>query len=158
MIDQVAAWWRARTGRERLLLQVCAAIAFGVVLPLSLYQASESYRKRSAAALEGAQAIAADVKQVAASSGKAQTPLPENDGTLRGVAFAAAEAHGLSVARAEPMGADRLRLAFTPARSLLMYQWFDTVTRRGYYISKSAMTRAGDGDLVAGEFEIAKSQ
>jgi type II secretory pathway component PulM len=158
MIDQMAAWWRARTGRERILLQTCAAVAFGLVLPLSLFQASDTYRKRSAAALESAQAIATDVKKVAASGAQAQTPVPENDGSMRGVAFAAAQAHGLTVARAEAIAADRLRLAFAPARSLLMYQWFETVTRRGYFISKSTMTRAGDGDLVSGEFEIAKSQ
>jgi type II secretory pathway component PulM len=158
MMDQTAAWWRARTTRERLLLQASAILAFGVLLPLSAFQTANAYRVEARAALQDAQGLAADVKRIAAASAQGAPPMPENDGTVRGIAFAAAQAHGLTVARVEPAGPDRVKIAFTPAQSVLVYRWFDTVTRRGLFISASSMTRAGEGGLVTAEFDVARSQ
>lgn len=147
----VASWWRMRTERERTLLRVVLIVAFGVLLPFALYQGAAHYRAAAAADIAGAREIAANVARIAAAGPVTAGP---TEGALRAIAVAAAEAGGLSIARAEPMG-DRLRLVLEPADSLRVYQWMEAIGRRGVFINRTSMVRAGDTDLVVAEFELA---
>jgi type II secretory pathway component PulM len=157
MIDQLAAWWRARTAREQLLLRGLIGLVFVVLLPLGAFQLASSYRASAAADLAAAQSLSAEVKRLENATARAGPPLPQNDGSLQGLAFAAAKAHGLTIARVEPAGPERVRVIFEPAASTLIYRWFDAVARRGVAVSRSAIIRAGEGDLVTGEFELTRA-
>jgi type II secretory pathway component PulM len=155
MIQLLIAFWRARTPRERRLLQGAAILVFGVLAPLWAYQSASAYRAHAAAALASARAVQGDVRRLAAAG--AGVPLQEiaSDGTLRGLAVALARANGLTVSRIEPAGPDRIRLALAPADSRKVYRWIDAVSRRGAAVEQTTMRRSGEGDEVIAEFEIA---
>jgi type II secretory pathway component PulM len=157
MIDQWGAWWRARTAREQLLLRGLFVFVFVILAPLAAFQLASSYRASAAADLAGAENLAGQVQSLAKASGRSGPALPQNDGSLQGLAFAAAQAHGLTIARVEPAGPERIRVIFEPAASTLVYRWFDTMVRRGVSVVRSAIVRAGEGDLVVGEFDLSRT-
>jgi type II secretory pathway component PulM len=154
MILQLIAFWRARTPRERRLLQAAAVLIFGVLGPLWAYQAAASYRAQSAAALAGAREVQANVRRLAAADRTHALPPIPTDGTLRGLVLALAQAEGLTLTRIEPAGPDRLRVTFEPADSIKLYRWIDAVSRRGAAVEQTTMRRVGPGEAVAGEFEV----
>jgi type II secretory pathway component PulM len=153
MIARLAAWWRSRTARERLIVGGAALFVFALILPLWAYQAAASFRARAAAELAAARAIEADVAKLSSAGAAAQAPA--SDGTLRGKAMAAAQAAGLSVLTIAPSGPDSLRVAFGPADSVAVYRWIDTMGASGAFVSSTTITRAGEGEAVTSEFEIA---
>lgn len=158
MIASLGAWWRARTDRERLLLRVALVLLVCVLAPLAAMQAAGQYRLDARRALESANAVSADVRAIAARSAEAGPALPAHDGSLRGLALAAASAYGLTVAQAEAQGANGVRVAFAPADSTLVYRWFDAVARRGAIVTRTTIVRAGEGDLVTAEFELSRAR
>lgn len=129
---------------------------FAVLAPLGAFQAASAFRAGAAADLASAQAVAAQVKRLEANRAQAGPALPQNDGSLQGLAFAAAQAHGLTIARVEPAGPERVKVIFEPAPSSLAYRWFDALVRRGVNVTRSVITRAGDGDLVTAEFDLSR--
>ncbi len=153
-MTRLTAWWRARTARERLLLQVCAALVF-VLIPLLAYHGAASYRASSATALSSARGLQADVERLAKATGGA--PDANADGSLRGVATANAEVAGLSILRAESPQQDRLSIAFAPASSLKVYRWLDLMARRGVGIERTLIVRVENGEDVNAQFELAVS-
>lgn len=157
MMDQLSHWWLARTSRERLLLMTCAVLIFGVAAPLLALQASGGYRNDARAALGAAEDVARDVAKVSAMrSRQGAAALPGDDGTLRGLAVSAAESQGLSFARIEPAGPERLRVTFAPSPSPAVYRWLALIAGRGVVVSKTSIVREGDA-LVIADFEIARS-
>lgn len=149
------AWWRARTPREHTLIKAAGVLVFAVLLPLWALQAASTYRAEAAQSLQAAQALAADVRALTNDQGG--PALPQNDGTPRGLAFAAAQALTLTVARVEPMGGDRVRIVFEPAASKPVFQWLDVMNRRGVLVARTQIVRVGEGDVVAAEFDLARN-
>lgn len=150
-MTRLVAWWRARTAREKILLQVCAALLFAVLLPVWAYHAAASYRASSTAALAGARTIQADVTRLARATAGAQSA----DSSLRGLATASAETAGLAIVRAESTQQDRLSIAFSPASSLKVYRWLDLMARRGVVIDRTLIVRVENGEDVEAQFELA---
>ena len=64
-LSLAAAWWRARTERERSLLSIGAALVLGVLLPALAYQAAARYREHGAVALAEAREIESNVELLA---------------------------------------------------------------------------------------------
>jgi len=152
MMAWLMSWWRQRTGRERLLLQVAAALIVAL-LPVALFAGASRYREAAAAELHAATKLGADIQWM-----RDHAPLvtaQEAEGGLRGAAIASAQQAGLTIARLEPAGPDRLRVAFAPANSVSIYRWLDAVGRRGVFVARTAITRRGDGDDVEAEFDLA---
>jgi type II secretory pathway component PulM len=153
MITTLTAWWRARSARERGLIQVLAVIALVIVAPLALYRAAQDYRASAKADLEAAQQVARDVATLA--KGKPAGPTTLGDGTLRGRVVALAQAEGLAVDGVEPLSGGRLRVRFAASSSVGVYRWLAACARQGVQIGRAAIVRAGEGDVVTAEFEIA---
>lgn len=157
MSARLGAWWRARTPRERVLLQVCAALAFGVAAPLWVFGAATSFRDAAATALTQAEAAHRGVQALAASGARAGPALPAHDGSLNGLAFAAASAHGLTIERVEGASADRLRVVFAPAQDVRVFAWLDEMARAGVAAPRSSLMRAGPQGLIRAEFDLARA-
>ncbi|MGE0597329.1 MAG: type II secretion system protein GspM [Hyphomonadaceae bacterium] len=158
MIAHLASWWRARTARERMLLQGAALFVLALLLPLASYNAALRFRAAAAAELSSAAEVRANVARLAEAAGtEASSDFPGTDGTLRGLAMAAAEAEGMVVSRIDQAGPDRVRLSVAPVSSLAIYRWIDAVSRRGAFVSQTALVRSGEGDLVTAEMELATS-
>lgn len=154
MIDLIVSWWRARTMRERLLLQAAAVFVCAVLIPLAAYQGAARYRADAAADLAAARAVQQDVARLAAAG---VTPAIAGDDTLRGIALALAAETGLTPERIEPAGPDNVRVTFAAADSLRVYRWMEGVGRHGVQLRSTALTRTGAGAQVVAEFSLARS-
>jgi type II secretory pathway component PulM len=154
MIAAMVGWWRTRSSRERLLLQVAAFLIFAILVPFAAYQAAVRYRAGAAADLAGARQVQADVARLAAQGARPASGAVASDGTLRGRAMANAEASGLTVARIEPQGAGRFLIVFEPADSLKVYRWIDSMSKSGVDVRRTSITRASAEGAVTAEFEI----
>jgi type II secretory pathway component PulM len=178
MIDGLKAWWRARTERERALLTGLGVVLGLVMAPLAALQAASVYRAQAALELAAAQRLANDVAGLRAPAGGGDSAgaaaIATHDGTTQGLAFAAAKAQGLSIARVEPLAGDGARIVFEAAPSGQIYRWFDMVVRQGVQIQRSQITRVqppstsgslavgappvatAAPDLVSAEFELTR--
>lgn len=154
MIAALLPWWRARTLSERRLLLVAGLLLFVGVIPALAYQSAVSYRREAAADLARAERTAVLLVQV---KGAAAATLPQNDGSLRGLILAAATASQLPAPAIEPIGTDRLRVAFPAAPSQAVFAWLSVMAQHGALVVKSTMVRAGQGGLVTAEFEVAQA-
>lgn len=155
MMEQLSAWWRARTGRERLLLQGAGLFVFAILLPIWAFLAAQNFRDAGAAALADARAIEAQVVRLAEASESQDAGAGSADPSVRGKAMAAAQAARLTIAHLETSGPEQVRVRFEASDSLAIYRWIDAVGRRGAYVSRSSITRVADSDLVTAEFEVA---
>ncbi len=156
MMDQIAAWWRARTQREQRLIQIAAVLGLLVLLPAWAYFGASSFRAEAAARLASARQVETQVAQLAAAARDAPA-VPAGDETLRGRVLSAAQAAGLTASRVEASGPERVRIVFEPADSVLVYRWIAAVGRSGAYVARSSIARVNDSELVAAEFEVSAS-
>lgn len=148
MSNAFASWFSSRTGREQLLLKAAAFLIIGGAL-LVAYQAASAYRDTASADLSSALQMRDDLARLKSLQGStAATPVPANDGSVRGIVTAAASQFGLAPARIEPDGPTGLRTTFEPAAAQSVYQWLDTVERAGLVVSRISLVRAGEGDVV----------
>jgi type II secretory pathway component PulM len=157
MRARLGAWWRARTRRERLLLQFCAGLALCVAAPLWLFSAAAGFRDGAAGALAQAEDARRGVQALSASGARRGPPMPAHDGSLNGLAFAAAAAHGLTIERVEGASADRLRVVFAAAADRAVFAWLDEIARAGVSAPRSALVRAGANGLIRAEFDLART-
>jgi type II secretory pathway component PulM len=153
MMAQLGAWWRQRTRRERLMLQGLGVLAFAILAPLWAYQSAAAYRDGAGADLAEARVIKAQVGELAGDEAGSLN----SDGSVRGVALAAAESLGLNVERVEVLAQNRLRITFAPANSVRVYRWLDLIVRHGLHVSRTSIVRVEGGEEVRGEFELAPS-
>ena len=103
MIDSFTTWFKSRTAREQLLLSAAAMIILGGGALLVAYQAASSYRASAAADLAAALQMRDDLTRLKSlEGGQASAPLPNSDGSVRGIVVAAASQFGLAPARIEP--------------------------------------------------------
>ena len=155
MMEELASWWRARTERERVILQAAIVLLFVILAPLLVLQSANAYRARAAADLVSAQSLLKDVQTYAATR---SAPAPGggsvSDGTPRGEAVATAQAIGLTVSRIETTGPDRARVVFEAGDSRAMLRWLERMTRAGVEVRATRMVRVSGGDAVQAEFEI----
>lgn len=150
-MSALTAWLRARTPRERLLLQIAAGLLFVILLPAWAYLTVASFRSDAGADLANARRISAQIAQLSESM---QTQGGGTSGSVRERALAAAQAIGLTPNRLEDAGGDRVRIVFQAADSVAIYRWVEAVGRRGALVSRSAITRIGSSDQVNAEFEV----
>lgn len=149
MSNSFISWFNSRTGREQLLLKSAAFIIIGGGALLVAYQAAASYREASSADLSSALQMRDDLARLKSLGGAAAaTPVPANDGSVRGIVVVIASQFGLSPARIEPDGPTGIRTTFEPANAQAVYQWLDTVERAGLVVSRISLVRAGEGDIV----------
>ena len=155
MIGAVSSWFRTRTPREKLLLQVAAFI---VVLGGGLtwgYQTANAYRAEAAADLASAVQLRDDVGRLATlNAGPAAVTPAASDGTPRGAATAIAGQFDLAPSAIEPDGPTGVRISFAPASSRSIYSWIDAVERSGLVVTRMSIVRAGEGDLVLGDASV----
>lgn len=156
-MEQLAIWWRARSGRERRLMQGAAILVLGVLLPAWAYLSAVSFRAEAAARLANARQIETQVARIAEASQTQSAGDSEADVSLRGRVLASAQAAGLTAARLEAASADRVRVSFEPASSLAVYRWIDSVSRSGAFVGRTTIVRVGDSELVEAEFAVTGS-
>jgi len=155
-MSELLAWFSARTAREQFLLKAAAFIILGGGALLASYQGASSYRTSSAAELASALQMRDDLAKLKSLEGIAPAaPVPSNDGSVRGIVVAASGQYGLVPARIEPDGPTGVRTAFEPANAQNVFQWIDTVERAGLVVSRIALVRAGEGDVVQAEATVA---
>jgi type II secretory pathway component PulM len=148
------AWFRSRTAREQLLLQLAAFI---VVVGGGLFwgwQAASSYRAAAATDLASAQQIRIDVARLEITPVPAAAPA-SSDGTPRGTATAIAAQVGLAPTHVEPEGPTGIRISFGATASSRVYEWVDAVERSGLIVTRIALVRAGAGDIVQADASVA---
>jgi type II secretory pathway component PulM len=153
MIAPVVTWWRARTPRERVLLQVAAALLFAVALPLAANQQASAYRARAIADRVAAQELVRQVEALATTVDVTNLTSPIQ-GTPQEVAQTIAQSLGLAILVVEPVNDNKIRIRFAPANPLALMRWIEQITRNGITISASSMTRQGDTELVEGQFDV----
>lgn len=147
-------WFRSRTVREQLLLQVAAFILIvGGGLFLA-WQAASGYRAAAASDLASAQQIRADIAKLGATPAPAAAPVA-SDGTTRGAATAIAAQVGLAPTHVEPEGPTGVRISFGPSASSSVYAWVEGVERSGLVVTRIALVRAGAGDVVQADASVA---
>ncbi|MBY0562962.1 MAG: type II secretion system protein M [Hyphomonadaceae bacterium] len=156
MITQLAAWWRARTSRERWLIQAAGVLVFAILLPAWVYLSAASFRDNAASALARANQVSDQITQLREAARVQGMETLGADGSLRERVLAAASSNNLSTMALEAAGPDRIRVAFESADSLAVYRWMEAMGRRGATISRTTMTRVGASDLVNAEFEVAE--
>lgn len=154
-MEHVLAWWRARTARERTLLQGAGVLVFAVILPAWAYVSAASFRRDAAEELASARRVETQVARLAEAGATAGAADAVGDTSIRGRALAAAQGASLVAQRVEPGGPDRVRIVFEPADSLAVYRWIDQVGRSGAIVTQSSIVRVGETDLVRAEFEVA---
>lgn len=155
MIGAVTSWFRSRTPREQLLMQVAVFI---IVIGGGLtwgYQTANAYRAEAASDLASAAQLRDDVARLAAlNAGPVAVTPATSDGTPRGAATAIAAQFGLAPSAIEPDGPTGLRISFAPAPSHAIYSWVDAVERSGLVVTRLSIVRAGEGDLVQGDASL----
>lgn len=155
MIGSVTSWFRTRTPREQLLMQVAA---FVIVIGGGLawvYQTATAYRAEAASDLASATQLREDVERLAAlNAGPGAVAPAAFDGTPRGAATAIAAQFGLAPSTIEPDGPTSVRISFAPAPSRSIYSWIDAIERSGLVVTHLSIVRAGDGDLVRGDASL----
>ena len=150
----LAAWFRSRTAREQLLLQLAAFI---VIVGGGLFwgwHAAAAFRDSAASDLASAQQLRADIGRLEEASVPTAAPVA-SDGTPRGAATAIAAQVGLSPTYVEPEGPTGVRIAFGPSASSSVYAWVNAVERSGLVVTRIAMVRAGAGDVVLADASVA---
>lgn len=152
-MEAFKAWWAARTGRERKLVQGAALFVLMILLPGWAYLSAAQFREDAAVRLTAARAVAADVARLE-QGGPAQDA---GGATLRDRVLTLAEANGLAPQALESADATRVRVVFGPSDSLMIYRWIDAIGRTGAMVSRSAVLRSGESDLVSAEFEVLAS-
>lgn len=158
MIDAIGAWWRARSARERMLLNVAVILLFAVLAPMLIYTSAAGYRREAAGEFASAQRVAEQVETLrAAMQADPQTGAPV-EGSLRERALAAAQARGLTAAQLESADQGRVRVVFSAANSVAVYRWIELMGRSGAVIERSAIARVADTELVNAEFVAADAQ
>lgn len=155
-MEQLQAWWRARTERERRLLQGAALLVFAVLLPIWAYFSVYTFRADAAARLASARQIEFQVQQIAVASRGNAGGAQAQDASLRARTLAAAQTAGLRATQVQE-GVGSVRIAFEPADSLAVYRWIDLVGRTGLFVSRSTIVRVAQSDLVGSEFEVTES-
>lgn len=155
MNTQLAAWWRARAPRERLLLRIAGGLIGLVLLPLVVFQAASSFRQQAGADLSAATSLRAAIAELAAAAPKAPPPLPGNDQSLQGKTLAIASQYGLVAERAEAIGPERLRVLFAVAHPDDVNRFLMALTQHGITVRRTVLTRSGEVDAVVAEFEVA---
>lgn len=149
-----AAWFRSRTAREQLLLQLAAFIlVVGGGLFWGWHTAS-TYRAAAAADLASARQLRVDVARLEATPAPVAAPA-SSDGTPRGAATAIAAQVGLAPTHVEPDGPTGIRISFGPNASSRVYEWVDAVERSGLVVTRIALVRAGAGDIVQADASVA---
>lgn len=152
MIVAFLDWFRGRTSREQLLLQLAAFLLIGMGGAFLAYQTASAFRVSAAADLAGANALRADVTRLSTLlASLPSTPLLQSDGTPRGLASAAATHWGLKAVHIEPAGPTSIRVTFDPASAGAILQWVDAVEHAGLIVTRIALVRAGEGDLVTAD-------
>ncbi|MEZ5995730.1 MAG: type II secretion system protein GspM [Hyphomonadaceae bacterium] len=154
MMMQLAAWWRARTDRERSLIRVAAILIFAIMAPLWAFASASAFRQSAAAEFANAQRIGAQIQQLQEIA-RAQGGEEAAGGSLRERVLATAQGKGLNVARLETAGQDRVRVTFEAADSNAVYAWIQAVGGAGAAVERAAIDRVGDSDQVIAEFEVA---
>lgn len=152
-MEQLSHWWAARTARERTLIQGAAIFVLMILLPAWAYLSASQFRTEGAARLAAAHAVQADVARLA----QAGISAPESGGSLRDRVLSLAQANGLSPQALESGDAARVQVVFAPADSVMLYRWVDAVGRTGAVVSRSAIVRVSESDLVTAEFEVMES-
>ncbi len=150
-------FWRARTRRERTIVQAAAVLVFAILLPVWCYLMAAKFREDSASELRGAERVQSQVARLAELRKNQPEGFAGTDQAIRERILASAEAGGLAILRLENAGADRVRVAFEPAESSAVYRWVEAISRRGGLVQSSAVVRVGDSDQVNAEFEVADS-
>lgn len=152
-MEPVSHWWAARTGRERKLIQGAAIFVLMILLPVWAYFSAAQFRNEGAARLAAAHAVQRDVARLT----QAGIRTPESGGSLRDRVLSLAQANGLSPQALESGDAARVQVLFAPADSVMLYRWVDAVGRTGAVVSRSAIVRVSESDLVTAEFEVMES-
>jgi len=155
---QLAAWWRARTRRERLLLQIAAVFVCVLVLPGWIYLSASAYRAAAANELAAARALSTEVARLGEQVRAQRANFIGVDGSVRDRALAAAQEGALTIARFEETGPGRVRVVFESVSSVALYGWVGAVGQRRIAVTRSSITRLGESDQVNAEFEIAEAQ
>lgn len=153
MLDQFSAWWRARTGRERALIQIAAALAFAAALPLMLLSNAMTYRARAGADLKAAEALFADVERLAAQPARGADTVTlgaDPDAAM----LAVAQELGLTIVKIELAGTGRRRVAIGPGDSRAILAWMHRMGRAGLEVRSAQMVRVGETLQVEAEFEL----
>jgi type II secretory pathway component PulM len=157
VLETLAAWWRARTGREQRLLQAAIVLTFAVLAPATVYLTAAEFRREAAAELASARHVEAQVAQLSrAKQAEAAAPEPR-DPTLHGRVLAAAEAAGLQASGIETSAGRNVRVRFEAADSLAVYRWVAMLGAGGAYVTRTAIVRVADGEQVIAEFDVAES-
>ena len=159
MIAELLNWFRSRTAREQVLLQLAAFVCIGIGGAFLFYQAASGFRSSATAELAGASALRSDVSRLSALLAKTPTAAPPpSDGTVRGIVSATAAHWGLGVAGLEPAGPTAIRVRFEPAAASAVLQWVDTAEHAGLLVTRVSLVRAGEGDLVRADATVGTRQ
>lgn len=158
MMARLGEWWRARTRRERLLLQIAAVFVCVFVLPGWVYFGVSAYRTASANELAAAREISAHVTRLGEQVRAQRASFVGVDGSVRERALVAAQESALTIARFEDAGVDRVRVIFEAAGSVAVYSWVEAVGRRRIAVVRSTIVRLGESEQVNAEFEITEAQ
>lgn len=151
MKETLEAFWRALTDRERLLLSATLWLGLLAVAPALTWQAAAQYRFEAGQRLARAEALQA---QAAAIDPALVAARPRSEQELKDFVGARAEGLGLSLARVENQGPDRLRFVFEPGDSLMALKLVDALAEAGLSVDRVGLVRVDGSDLVAAELDV----
>jgi len=157
VFEHLAAWWRARTGREQLVMQGAMLLIIAVLVPAWLFLSASDFRRDSAAELASMRQVELQVAQLAETSA-AQSNAPQGgDASLNGRVLAAAEAAGLRPAQIAASAGNSVRVSFEPADSVAVYRWIAMMGAGGAHVTRTAMSRVADSEMVIAEFDVSEA-
>lgn len=150
MIAQARAWWDERSDRERWMLGAMFGLIgvlllwFAIVVPIAT--ALVEARARHEAAVRMAASVSA---KAAALKRFGSMPAPSLGGPPPAFAGQTAGEAGLSLSRADPVGADAVAVAVANAQPGALLQWLASLEVRGLYVDTLSVRANGDATVAA---------
>jgi type II secretory pathway component PulM len=151
MTETFATWWRARTGRERLLVSITLWLSLVIAVPLLVWQGAASYRVEAAARLARAESLRDLVARLDPALVRRDPLVGDN---LQAFVRQEAAARRLRLARVEQAGPGHSRFIFEPGDSLAVLTLIDALTQAGLTIDRTRLVRMNDGAAVAAELDV----
>ncbi len=149
MTARFRLWWAGRSDRERWLVGTMAALLFVmlfwliVIRPIAFARSDAILRLDAAANAAGELRAVADTMRVARTVAVPTLTVPFVEAVNQ-----AAATNGLTLARADATGSDRVTIAISTARSPALFAMLDALERQGLIVDTMTLRTNSDATLA----------
>lgn len=146
----IAAYWRERTARERILLAAAGGLTAVLVLWQLMLSPLLGERAAAQAAFESADAALMDVRRSLSVLGAVEDTagVATRTGSLRAVVSNSANQFGLAIARIQPGEEGEISVSLENAQAAALFRWLRDLRDTHGVVVRDASLRRSDRDVV----------